>query len=181
MEAAVSGATFGRERWRKLVLGFQFATAAQLVHQRNLQRLGQHGEAVTLIVDEESVLRKWQVGDNAMYEAAAIEQRYENRSDPEVVAALDAWWSVAKREEAAAQAEDGEGSKLMVLRRVSQADSSDTKARALARRVQLRKTCYVNVWMRISKALLEEGEECELPLALSPRAATYGIVVICVW
>lgn len=93
---------------------------------------GKEAGQVSLAVKSEAELknlRLWNQGDEAMYEVQALEARYRNRSDPVVWKYLNAWWETAMR-----------GANV------------DPKS-------NMPKAVYVDLYVRVCKALLEEGEE----------------------
>ena len=156
-------------RWHKVGLGARFASAAQMLHQRKLKQMAAHGDATTEVEEKAlRMLKLWQQGDASMYEASAVEQRYANREHPDVVEQLENWWKIVKRFEAGLSDDAAE---LDTLHTDEQARSSAVIhklfakrnvvadfSKALAGRSQLSKHSYCEMYVRVSKALLEDDE-----------------------
>ena len=83
-----------------------------------------------------SGVRHWQQGDADMYDLQALEQRYLNRLDKGVWKHLNLWWVTAMRK-----------ARLPVSSGMPQAD-------------------YTSLYVRVCKALLEDGEEWDEAEAL---------------
>lgn len=141
VEAVVAVAAHAADtRWRVAHFSAGFTSSARLLHEKSFQRLSQvEGEVVTEADDKEraAALRKWQQGDEELYEADRLFERFQNRNDPQVRQQLNAWWTWAHETFA----------------------DQDTVTCAERLLMFVSQGMYSIVMLRVHKALLEPEEE----------------------
>lgn len=101
VEAVIEVAAQAAEhRWRIAHFSAGFTSSARLLHEKSFRRMTQvEGGDVTTQVDSNAqalAMRRWEQGDEELYEASRLYERFQNRSSPQVRQQLNAWWTWAQ-------------------------------------------------------------------------------------
>ena len=151
-------------RWRSVGIGVRFASAARLMHEHNRRRLQEHGNALTTASDAKALemLKRWQQGDETMYEEQRLAERFNNRTDEGVRTALNIWWTFALQtmhDDQPPPDADSPSRKnwLAVSQSVKVSDTWSATFKNLSQ--TLSHDAYVAMFLRIHKALLDEDDE----------------------
>ena len=152
----------------------RFTSAAQHMHQLQLRRIEKRGTATTTAATTHdlNLLKKWEQGDDTMYEAENLAARYSNRSNPQIRDALNAWWDAALDAKPAWQTTKQPSSSSWrgaAHRAVGKADHPSAMAEMMRSTLTqlMTRAEYDRIFLRIQKALLEEGDEWDLAEAMA--------------
>ena len=161
MEAGHGHGRTAKSRWVTLSIGIHFSSAAQRLHQASVQRMQAHGGATTTAATQEAidVLKRWEQGDSSMYDAVRVAERFANRSDGKVREALNDWWQAASAEQQASPSPSPIARRWGLAEKAVLASNDSWKSFLNARPWTIERPAYDAIFLRVQKALLEEGED----------------------
>ena len=134
-----------------------------------MRRMQTHGAATTAVDSATTLelLKRWQQGDKSMYEDQKVKERFANRGDEEVREALNLWWQLVtsiqqttQHQQQASPHASPKGSPKALWQCASHRSEDGDKWSAFlhAKPWTVDEATYSAVFLRIQRALLEEGD-----------------------